>query len=65
MSTRKPKLLTALLTALTAGLLVLTYIPGTWILKNYNPGAVPTRLKNFYTCFSPFSILSGLACPSG
>ena len=65
MSTRKPKLLTALLAALTAGLLVLTYIPGTWILKNYNPGAVPTRLKNFYTCFSPFSILSGLACTAG
>ena len=65
MSTRKPKLLTALLAALTAGLLVLTYIPGTWILKYYNPGGVPVRLKNFYTCFSPFSILSGLACTAG
>ena len=56
------KTLSRLLPVLVAALLGLTFIPGTWILKYYNPGAISTLRRNFYSCYSPFSILSGIAC---
>ena len=65
MEKRKHIIISRVLLVLVVALLALTFIPGTWILKYYNPGGVPALRTNFYSCYSPFSILSGVACAIG
>ena len=58
----KASVLSFLLPILVAAMFALTFIPGVWVLHFNNPGGVPIRLCNFYTCIFPMPALSGILC---